>query len=164
MTFERNWTKQRLSSIYSGMVQRCHNPKCIQYDRYGGRGIKVCDEWLNDKLAFFKFALLHGYNDKLTIDRIDNNKGYYPDNVRFVNMKRQARNTSQTKIIDVNGNKFSVKDFCDITGANYLTVMALVNFGMSSNYILNHPKVKPCYLAKKEMLNNSVKELAIVRS
>ena len=87
--------KHRLYSIYWGMRQRCYNNKQKHYDRYGGRGITVCDEWLNDFKAFYDWAMTNGYRDDLTIDRINNDGNYEPSNCRWVTMKEQNSNKTQ---------------------------------------------------------------------
>lgn len=90
-------SKSRLYIIWGSMKKRCYNRNNKNYDDYGGRGITVCEEWKNDYLAFARWALENGYNEsakygECTIDRINNEKGYSPDNCRWVDLKVQANN------------------------------------------------------------------------
>lgn len=92
-----NLCKSRLYRIWGAMKTRCYNPKFQYFKNYGGRGIIICKEWLNDFQAFYKWAMSHGYRDGLSIDRIDNDKGYSPDNCRWVTMKEQRHNRRDSK-------------------------------------------------------------------
>ena len=98
---KHNLTRTRLYRIWRDMRSRCNNPKTRGYNRYGGRGIAVCNEWL-DFENFNKWAINNGYNDNLTIDRIDNNKNYEPSNCRWATMEEQSQNTS--KVINITYN------------------------------------------------------------
>lgn len=97
-------SRTRLYGVLRDMKTRCYNKNASDYKRYGGRGIKICDEWLNNYLSFEKWALENGYDEnapkgKCTIDRIDNDKGYSPENCRFITIAEQNRNKTymQTK-------------------------------------------------------------------
>ncbi len=94
--------RTRLYAVWASIKSRCYNPASNRYGRYGGRGIKVCDEWLHDFGAFYNWAMSNGYDEnaprgKCTIDRIDNDKGYSPDNCRWVDMGTQSNNRSNSK-------------------------------------------------------------------
>lgn len=101
-------TDDRLYGIWHGIKQRCCDPNRKDYKNYGGRGIKVCDEWLNDFSAFREWAIASGYdyNAKFmecTIDRIDNNGNYEPDNCHWVSMKEQTKTRRDTRVRDSRG-------------------------------------------------------------
>lgn len=87
----------RLSSIWRGMKARCYNNTFSMYEYYGGRGISICEEWLNNFETFFKWALSSGYDSSLEIDRINTNGNYSPENCRWVTHKQQMRNTNVRK-------------------------------------------------------------------
>jgi len=85
-------TRSRLYTIWRAMIFRCEHPSHEAFSRYGGRGIGICEEWRKDYAAFVSWSVNAGYAASLTIDRIDNHKGYSPDNCRWVPMSKQNRN------------------------------------------------------------------------
>ena len=95
-------TKTRLYNVWTHIIQRCYNPKHTAYKRYGGRGITVCDEWRSNFSNFYEWAIATGYDEhaafhQCTIDRIDNDRGYSPDNCRWVDAKTQNNNKSNCR-------------------------------------------------------------------
>lgn len=93
----------RLGRIYNAMKKRCYDPSSNRYYRYGARGIRICDEWLSDINAFREWAVNNGYKDGLTIDRIDVDADYSPENCRWITKEEQLQNTSRSVHIEFNG-------------------------------------------------------------
>lgn len=94
---DSNIRHSSLYYIWGKMKFRCCNPKYCHYEYYGGRGIKVCDEWKKDFMAFYNWAMCHGYEKSLTIDRIDVNGNYCPENCRWVTKQIQSINRRKFK-------------------------------------------------------------------
>lgn len=94
-------SKTRLYSIWRNMKSRCNCKTATKYNIYGGKGIKVCDEWVAFE-GFRNWALLNGYSENLSLDRIDGSGNYCPKNCRWVTAKEQANNTSQNRILEYN--------------------------------------------------------------
>ncbi len=119
MNTKHNMMHTRLYDIWIGMKQRCYNVNHKRYRDWGGRGVTVCDEWRNDFMNFYNWAINNGYNDNLTIDRIDNNKGYEPSNCRWVDRKTQQRNRRNTKYITYNGITKPLVEWCEYYHKDY---------------------------------------------
>jgi len=100
---KHGYAHTKLYDVYCKAKERCHKTTCKDFNDYGGRGIAMCDEWKNDPGAFIAWALENGYKEGLSLDRIDNNKGYSPDNCRFVNYFVQANNRSTNRHVTIDG-------------------------------------------------------------
>ena len=114
----------RIYQEWQGMKGRCYNPHNPRYDRWGGRGIKVCDEWKESFEAFYSWALSRGYNDDLTIDRIDNDGDYTPENCRWATQKEQSRNRSTNINITIGNSTRTLTEWCEIFNLDFKTVNA----------------------------------------
>lgn len=88
----------RLFSIWIHMKYRCYKPTHAAYPRYGGRGIKICNEWLDSFEAFYEWSIANGYENHLTIERINNDGNYEPSNCKWITLSCQMLNTSRTKL------------------------------------------------------------------
>lgn len=112
-------SRTRLYKIYKGMKGRCGESKDEAWMRnYHDKGIDVCDEWKNDYTVFRDWALAHGYREDLTLDRIDNDKGYSPDNCRWVTRDEQASNRSTCLYITIDGVTHTMAEWCRINNVN----------------------------------------------
>ena len=114
--------KTRIRRIWSHMKDRCLNPKNDCYHNYGGRGITVCESWLKSSNNFYYWAINNGYSDELTIDRIDYNKGYSPENCRWATRKQQQNNTRACRIIEHGGIKRNVTQWAEATSIKRVTI------------------------------------------
>lgn len=135
---------RRLNNIYRSMKDRCYNPKNKDYKYYGGRGITVCKEWLNQEysglghskkgwIAFRDWALKQNYNDNLTIDRINPDGCYEPSNCRWVDIKTQANNKRCNRLISMDGKTQTVAQWCEEKHLNYWTIIKRVKRSRTSN-------------------------------
>lgn len=98
--------------------ERLYNPKSISYPNYGGRGIKMCDEWKNDSFKFYEWSMANGYQKGLFIDRINNNGDYCPENCRWVDRKTQNRNTRKNVFITYDGETHCMSEWAELLGTN----------------------------------------------
>ena len=117
-------TKTRLYRIWNNMKQRCDNPNSTSYSYYGGKGISVCTEWSGSFDHFSDWAYANGYTEKMTIDRINSNDNYYPQNCRWVSRKAQANNTSANRLITYNGRTQTTAQWAEELGIDARTLWA----------------------------------------
>lgn len=132
---------ERIKNIRSGMLQRCENPKDKSFPHYGGRGISVCEEW-HDPKQFEKWALSHGYADNLSIDRIDNEKGYEPSNCRWATNKEQANNKRDNNRIIAFGISHTTKEWSELLGMDRKTLKLRLKRGMTPEETVTRPLMK----------------------
>ena len=128
----------RLYRIWNTMKSRCEIKSQTVYKHYGGRGIKVCKEW-QDYPTFKKWALLHGYTEKLTLDRVDVNGNYEPNNCRWVNMKTQANNTRTNRFVVCDGVSHTLAEWAELTDINAETIGYRLNHGWDTHKALFTP-------------------------
>jgi hypothetical protein len=121
------------------MMSRCYNPKTERYPRYGGRGITICDEWLHNFPAFRDWAFANGYEEGLTIDRIDVNGNYCPENCRWATTSDQMKNTSTNRYLTLNGETHTLSDWSRLTGIHATTISNRINRGWSLEKALTTP-------------------------
>lgn len=132
----------RLYRIYIGMKSRCYNPHCRKFYLYGGKGIKVCDEWLGEHgyESFVKWALANGYNNSLTIDRIDSNGNYEPSNCRWADYVTQNNHTLNNHYITYKGETHTIAEWSKITGIKYYTLYSRIKKNWDEESLFTPPK------------------------
>jgi hypothetical protein len=119
-------TNTRLYHCWTDMKQRCTNPKNAHFKYYGGRGIKVCEEW-NNSTNFIEWALKNGYRDDLTLDRINVNGNYEPSNCRWATIKEQANNKTNNVFYTHNGETLTLAQWCERLGLNSQCISSKVH-------------------------------------
>ena len=137
-------SNSRLYRVFIGMIDRCEREGHVQYANYGGRGIKVCEEWRHDYSAFREWALANGYDDgaahgECTIDRIDPDGDYSPNNCRFISMVEQNNNKRNNRLVTMDGKTKSVTQWCRELGLNPKTVNSRIHMGREPVDALTKP-------------------------
>ena len=132
MNYKHGLAHSRIDVVYKSMKDRCENPKNKSYKNYGARGITICDEWVSDKKAFFEWAYAHGYDDKAprgktTLDRIDVNGNYSPQNCRFISVKEQNNNRNSNIYITYKGERHTLSEWGNIKGISPGTIWNRLN-------------------------------------
>lgn len=136
LTYTENGKISRLYRIWSMMKTRCYNTKDAHYRNYGEKGVEVCKEWKEDFQTFYDWAILNGYSDDLTIDRINVNGNYEPTNCRWATEIQQARNRRNTIYITLDGETKPLSEWVEITGIKYVTLYNRLKSGKSPEEIL----------------------------
>ena len=138
-----------LYAIWSGMKTRCYNDCRPQFKRYGGRGIRVCDEWLSDFESFYKWSIQNGWEPGLSIDRIDNDGNYCPENCRWADGFTQANNSSHNHVIEYCGEKMTCTQWAHRIGIKPSTLNARLRSGWSVEKALTTPLMKNQYKVRE---------------
>ena len=132
-------TGTRIYNTWKNMLERCTNPNHKNYCIYGGRGITVCDEWSSSFEAFFEWAVNNGYDDKLSLDRVNVDMGYNPSNCRWVTQKEQCNNTHRNINVEIDGETHTLKQWTEILGLKYGTIASRVKRGWDPVNALKTP-------------------------
>lgn len=135
-------SKSRLYGIWAGIKSRCKNPQRKKFPDYGGRGIKVCEEWDNSFEAFRDWAIANGYRDDLTIDRKDNDGDYDPSNCRWITTKQQSNNRRSNINITHRGETHNLTEWSSITGIPMGTIRRRIERGWSPEEALKKERRK----------------------
>lgn len=127
-------TSHPLYSTWSGMIQRCTNPNAQNYERYGGRGVDVCEKWRTNFDSFYNWAMTHGYSEELTLDRQDNDLGYTPENCRWVDLCTQQNNTRRNHYVTYNDETRTIAEWSRLFGVNHETLRYRVDHGNMKDF------------------------------
>lgn len=128
----------RLYKIWQGMIQRCTNHNYTGYKNYGGRGICVCDEWLNF-ITFYIWATRNGYDSVLSIDRVNNNGNYEASNCRWSNRIEQNNNSRHNVCLEYNGQTKTIHQWSDVLGISYANLQRRIKTGWTVEKAFNTP-------------------------
>ena len=135
---------ERLYFVWNDIKSRCNNPNDISYKHYGARGIKVCEEWEKDYTAFKSWAILNGYNKnakrgECSIDRIDVNGNYSPENCRWISSKEQCNNKTNTIFIEIGGIRKTTSEWAELTGLRRDLIYSRYKRGWKGEEIISKP-------------------------
>lgn len=155
---------RKLMYLYAGMKQRCYNKNNNFYWCYGGKGIRVCKEWYYNSASYYLWAILNGYREGLVIDRIDNNKGYSPDNCRWVSEADSLKNKHNTHVmITHNGITMSRTAWANKIGISRDALTQRINDGWSIERALGIPTSLGTVSIVKKIQNTRSKPIVMRR-
>ena len=142
------------------MIQRCTDKRYIYYHNYGGRGIKVCQEWRNNFMSFYNWAMSSGYHYNLSIDRIDVNGNYEPSNCKWSTAKEQSRNKRDNHVVTINGVSKTLVEWSEASGIDYSVLKARVKLNWDASRLLQ-PVRK--YIKNFTEFNGEIGQTAIMK-
>lgn len=143
------WKNKRIGNIFSGMKQRCYNSKDKAYRWYGAKGIKICNEWLNNPLLFEEWSLSHGYQDNLSIDRLKSDKDYCPENCCWLPLGENSRKAGVVNWLEIDGNTKTGREWAEYLGLGLMTI---------NKYLRIYPKEKV-----KELISAVIADPSLVQ-
>lgn len=145
-------TGTRLFNIWVDMRQRCYNKNYPQFYLWGGKGVKVCDEWLQDFMTFYNWAIENGYANNLSIERKDSNGNYEPSNCKWATPKEQARNISTNRMVTIDGETKGLSEWLDTSPITISTFYKRKNKGMTDKEALFTPSMSNNKFKKKKVI------------
>ena len=133
-------SQSRIFKEWAGMKSRCR-PNSKNAKTYYKRGITVCDEWKSDFMSFYNWAMQSGYSDNLSLDRIDNDKGYYPENCQWIDIKLQQSHKTNTLYVKFKGELWCLHTLCRKIDFPYQTALRRYNRMMKKSGIIDTDKL-----------------------
>lgn len=162
--FKHGKSKTRLYNIWLNMKARCYNLNNHKYNDYGGRGITICEAWLNDFQAFYDWAMANGYSDDLSIDRIDVNGNYEPSNCRWTDNETQSNNRRSNRFIEYNGKSQTIEQWAKELNVDYKKFHSRLKRGWSIEKAIspkNNTIKEVTYQGKTQSISSWARELNI---
>lgn len=150
-SFKHGLTKTLLYGTWSRLKSRCTNQKHQDYHHYGGRGITICDDWKENFQAFYDWSITNGYRKGLTIDRINNDKGYCPENCRWATVKEQSNNRRSNTCLEFRGEVKTISQWADAIGVDQDTICKRLKNGWDMDKTLT----TPTRIYKKKIIKES---------
>ena len=152
-----NPRKSKLYKVWIEMKNRCNNKNNKCYKNYGARNIKVCNDWEQNYLIFYNWAIENGYDEKAkrgvyTLDRIDTNKNYEPNNCRFITIQEQQNNRTNNHFLEYKGERHTVSEWGRILDIDKMTIFTRLNKGLPVEKALCKKR-----LIKKELADRKIK-------
>ena len=144
-----SWNNKRIRKIFFGMKNRCYNENDESYQWYGFKGVRICDEWINNPKLFEDWSIKNGYDDNLTIDRKDENKDYCPENCRWIPLEENSKYKSTTCLINVDGEVHTGREWSKVLGLGtnrintYIRQYGIDNTIKFIKKFKNNPNLKP---------------------
>lgn len=137
-------SSSRLYAVWMAMKNRCRNKRCKEYALYGGRGINVCPEWAENYETFRDWAFATGYNEtaprgQCTLDRIDVNGNYCPENCRWSTQSEQCNNRQKNHYVEIDGQRKTIAEWAKVSGLRYSTILDRLNNGWPPSRAISQP-------------------------